>query len=144
VAHHTYCGATPFTRQSLIKAFHAEQGMNVSTLYDHTTSQRPTIESWAEHDARLLRESKGTPKNVNIYGYMFNIDTEALILLAEARGVERQDSRAVDRYISFRESINLRLLKEMSKLAPRNSMPGSPWRISLAGTAALSRESTGN
>lgn len=42
-------------------------------------------ESSLKRDTRLLRESKGTPKNVNIYGYLFNIDTEALTLMVEDR-----------------------------------------------------------
>ncbi len=28
-----------------------------------------------EHDVKLLRSSPGIPKEVNIYGYLFNIDT---------------------------------------------------------------------
>jgi hypothetical protein len=32
-----------------------------------------------------LRESKGTPKAVNIYRYLFNIDTETLSLIVEDR-----------------------------------------------------------
>jgi len=32
-----------------------------------------------------LRESKGTPKHVNIYGYLFDIDTETLTLIVKDR-----------------------------------------------------------
>jgi hypothetical protein len=38
-----------------------------------------------KHDTRLLRVSRGTPKNVGIYGYLFNINTEALTLIVEDR-----------------------------------------------------------
>jgi carbonic anhydrase len=30
-----------------------------------------------------MRESKGTPKHVNIYGYLYNIDTNELSLVVE-------------------------------------------------------------
>ena len=39
-----------------------------------------------EHDVRLVRESKGTPKHVNIYGYVYNIDTDELSLVLEDAG----------------------------------------------------------
>jgi hypothetical protein len=35
------------------------------------------------HDVRLMRMSAGTPRRVPIYGYVYNIDTEALSLVAE-------------------------------------------------------------
>lgn len=85
VVHHTYCGATSFTPEGLIKAFHDEQGVDISTLYDRGNIAIADYESSLRHDTRLLRESKGTPKSVNIYGYLFNIDTEALTLVVEDR-----------------------------------------------------------
>jgi hypothetical protein len=33
-----------------------------------------------------VRESKGTPQDVNIYGYLYNIDTNELSLVAEDKG----------------------------------------------------------
>jgi len=83
VVHHTYCGATSFTPAGLIKAFHEEHGADISALYDRDNIAIEDYESSLERDTRLLRESKGTPKNVNIYGYLFNIDTEALTLIVE-------------------------------------------------------------
>jgi len=83
VVHHTYCGATSFTPEGLIKAFHEEHGADISALYDRDNIAIEDYESSLERDTRLLRESKGTPKNVNIYGYLFNIDTEALTLIVE-------------------------------------------------------------
>src|SRR5215467_4363200 len=83
VVHHTYCGATSFTPEGLIKAFHIEQGVDISSLYNQDNIAIADYETSLKRDTRLLRESKGTPKNVNIYGYLFNIDTETLTLLVE-------------------------------------------------------------
>jgi carbonic anhydrase len=85
VVHHTYCGATSFTPEGLIKAFHAEQGVDISALYERENIAIADYESSLKRDTRLFRESKGTPKCVNIYGYLFDIDTEALALIVEDR-----------------------------------------------------------
>jgi carbonic anhydrase len=85
VVHHTYCGATSFTPEGLIKAFHIEQGVDISSLYDRSDVAIADYESSLKRDASLLRESKGTPKGVNIYGYLFNIDTEELTLVVQDR-----------------------------------------------------------
>jgi carbonic anhydrase len=85
VVHHTYCGATSFTLEGLIDAFHAEQGADISALYDHHNIAIGDYESSLKRDVCLVRKSKGTPKDVNIYGYLFNIDTEALTLVVEDR-----------------------------------------------------------
>jgi carbonic anhydrase len=89
VVHHTYCGATSFTPEGLIKAFQNEQGVDISGLYDRGNIAIANYESSLKRDTRLVRESKGTPKNVNIYGYLFNIDTEALTLIVEDRAASR-------------------------------------------------------
>jgi carbonic anhydrase len=80
VVHHTYCGATSFTPGGLIAAFRAEQGVDISALYLRDNIAIADYRSSLQQDVRLLRESKGTPKRVNIYGYLFNIDNEALTL----------------------------------------------------------------
>ena len=89
VVHHTYCGATSFTPEGLIKAFHDENGVDISALYDRENIPIQDYESSLKRDTQLLRESKGTPKAVNIYGYLFNIDTETLSLIVEDRAVLR-------------------------------------------------------
>src|SRR5436190_20613678 len=85
VVHHTYCGATSFTAEGLITAFRAEQGVDISALYDRDHIAIADYESSLKHDTRLFRQSSGTPKNVNIYGYLFDIDTEELTLIVEDR-----------------------------------------------------------
>ena len=85
VVHHTYCGATSFTPEGLIKAFSAEQGVDISALYDRDNIAIADYESSLKHDTRLFRQSSGTPKNVNIYGYLFDIDSEEMTLIVEDR-----------------------------------------------------------
>src|SRR5262252_2205009 len=85
VVHHTYCGATSFTPEGLISAFRNEHGVDISALYERSCIAIEDYASSLKRDTRLLRESKGTPKDVNIYGYLFNIDTEALTLIVEDR-----------------------------------------------------------
>lgn len=85
VVHHTYCGATSFTPDGLIKAFNAEQGADISGLYHRCDIAIADYELSLQHDTRLFREWEGTPKKVNIYGYLFNIDTDALTLIVEDR-----------------------------------------------------------
>ena len=85
VVHHTYCGATSFTPEGLIKAFNAEQCVDISALYDRDNIAIADYESSLKHDTRLLRQSRGIPKNANIYGYLFDIDSEELTLIVEDR-----------------------------------------------------------
>jgi carbonic anhydrase len=85
LVHYTCCGATSFTPEGLIKAFNGEQGVDIFALYDRRNIAIADYESSLKQDTRLVRESKGTPKNVNIYGYLFNIGTEALTLVVEDR-----------------------------------------------------------
>jgi carbonic anhydrase len=90
VVHHTNCGATSFTPEGLIAAFRAEQGVDISALYIRENIAITDYRSSLARDVRLLRESKGTPKRVNIYGYLFNIDDETLTLVVEDRMKERE------------------------------------------------------
>src|SRR5262249_17341604 len=57
VVHHTYCGATSFTPEGLINAFHDEQGEDISALYDRDNVAIADYESSLRRDTRLLRES---------------------------------------------------------------------------------------
>jgi carbonic anhydrase len=96
VVHHTYCGATSFTPEGLVKAFRDEQGVDISALYDCNNIAIADYESSLRRDVRILRESKGTPKKAKIYGYLFDIDTEALTLIVEdnpAQGEETQGEK---------------------------------------------------
>ena len=81
VVHHTHCGATSFTADGIIDAYKHEHGTDISELYPRDSLCISDYQQSLEHDTRLLRASAGTPAHVNIYGYMYDIDTEVLSLI---------------------------------------------------------------
>jgi carbonic anhydrase len=89
VVHHTYCGATSFTADGIIAACRNEHHTDISQLYERASICISDYVSSLTHDVRLLRESKGTPKQVNIYGYVYDIDTDDLSLVVEDKARSR-------------------------------------------------------
>jgi carbonic anhydrase len=89
VVHHTHCGATSFTTDGIIEAYKNEHGVDISDLYEHDSICISDYVKSLEHDTRLLRTSKGTPKHVNIYGYIYDIDTGALMQVTADLAVDR-------------------------------------------------------
>lgn len=83
VVHHTHCGATSFTADGIIDAYKHEHGTDISSLYQRESICISDYVSSLQHDTRLLRESAGTPKHANIYGYVYDIDTHELSLVVE-------------------------------------------------------------
>jgi len=83
VAHHTFCGTTSFTPDGLIEAFEAEQGTDISKVYEKDSLAIQHFRSSLQHDVNLLRASAAVPKTVNIYGYLFNIDTDAFTFVVK-------------------------------------------------------------
>jgi len=86
VVHHTYCGATTFTADGIIAACSHEHQTDISHLYDRASICIRDYVSSLKHDVHLLRQSKGTPKQANIYGYVYDIDTDDLSLVVEDKG----------------------------------------------------------
>lgn len=89
VVHHTYCGATSYTKKGIINAYQHEHDVDISDLYEHDSVCIDDYIKSLQHDTRLLRESKGTPQHVNIYGYVYDIDTHDLSLITESKGIDR-------------------------------------------------------
>jgi len=83
IVHHTQCGATSFTTDGIIDAYKHEHDADISTIYERESISISDLEASLKHDTRLMRESKGTPRHVNIYGYLYNIDTAELSLVVE-------------------------------------------------------------
>ena len=83
IVHHTYCGATTFTAEGIIAACKHEQHADISNLYQRASICISDYVSSLEHDVRLVRESRGTQKHVNLYGYVYDIDTDELSLVVE-------------------------------------------------------------
>jgi len=91
VVHHTHCGATSFTPDGIIEAFKHEHGADIADLYPRDSIAIHDYESSLKHDTRLLRESEGTPKHVNIFGFLFDIDTNELIPVVEDYPAARKE-----------------------------------------------------
>lgn len=86
VVHHTSCGATSFTADGIIAAYGNEHHTDISALYERASICISDYVSSLKHDTRLVRESKGTPRQVNIYGYVYDINTAELSLVVEDKG----------------------------------------------------------
>ncbi len=87
IVHHTHCGATSFTADGLIDAYNHEHDTDILELYERESVSISDYVTSLKHDSRLVRESKGTPQHVNIYGYLYNIDTNELSRVVENKGL---------------------------------------------------------
>jgi carbonic anhydrase len=85
VVHHTFCGATSFTADGIIAAHEREHHRDISSLYPRESICIADHNASLVHDVRLLRESPGTPPHANIYGYLYDIDDDALTRVVEDR-----------------------------------------------------------
>ena len=83
IVHHTQCGATSFTTEGIIDAYKHEHDADISAIYERESISISDLEASLKHDTHLMRESKGTPHHVNIYGYLYNIDDAELSLIVE-------------------------------------------------------------
>ncbi len=86
IVHHSHCGATSFTADGIIDAYKHEHDADISALYERESISISDFVTSLKHDTRLVREAKGTPQNVNIYGYLYDIDTNELSLVTENKG----------------------------------------------------------
>ena len=86
IVHHTHCGATSFTADGIIDAYKQEHDTDISSLYERESICISDYVTSLKHDTRLVRESKGTPQHVNVYGYVYDIDTYELSLAVEDKG----------------------------------------------------------
>jgi len=78
IVHHSHCGATSFTADGIVEAYRHEHGADISDVYPRASICISDYTESLQHDVRLVRESKGTPPHVDIYGYFYDIDTEQL------------------------------------------------------------------
>ena len=87
IVHHTYCGATSFTADGIIDAYKHEHDTDISAIYERESISISDYVTSLQHDTRLMRESRGTPPHANIYGYLYDIDTNELSLVVEDKGL---------------------------------------------------------
>ncbi|WP_027259979.1 carbonic anhydrase [Leisingera aquimarina] len=84
IVHHTHCGATSFTKEGIIDAYKQEHEAEIEQLYPAESICISDYIASLEHDVQLMRDSAGTPKHTNIYGYMYDIDEEKLIKVTQS------------------------------------------------------------
>ena len=67
-------------------AYKHEHDADISAIYERESISISDFVTSLQHDTCLMRESKGTPKHANIYGYLYDIDTDELSLVVEDKG----------------------------------------------------------
>ena len=83
VVHHTHCGATSFTPDGIIDAFAHEHGKDISDTYPRESISISDFNDSLKHDVTLVRNAAGTPPHVDVYGYVYDIDTGELTKVVE-------------------------------------------------------------
>jgi carbonic anhydrase len=79
VVHHSHCGATTFTADGIIAAFHDEQHADISDAFPKEALCIGDYDQSLRHDVRLLRDHPATPRSVSIFGFFYEIDSGELI-----------------------------------------------------------------
>ena len=72
-----------FTADGIIDAYAREHGTDIGSLYPRESICISDYVSSLTHDVRLTRTSAGTPRQVAIYGCVYDIDAETLSLIVE-------------------------------------------------------------
>lgn len=106
VVHHSHCGATSFTAPGIIGAYRHEHGADISKLYPAQSICISDYVASLRHDTRLIRESAGTPRHVNIYGYFYDIDTDRLTRIVLDAAPPREPASFAERVVSGSSSEN--------------------------------------
>jgi len=86
VVHHTWCGLTSWTPETLIHIHKKEFGGDITHAHDHATMSISNFDESLRYDVDLIRNVPGTPKHLNIYGYVYDTDEDKLIKVIEDRG----------------------------------------------------------
>lgn len=75
VVHHSFCGATAFTPDLLVREFHDHHHSDIEPEFDHASLAISDFEESLHYDVRLLRESPAVPKHVKLYGFFYDINS---------------------------------------------------------------------
>lgn len=86
IVHHSHCGATSFTADGIINSYKSEHDADISDLYERGNICIEDYVASLRRDVAIVRNSKGTPRHANVYGFFYDIDTERLTLVVEDRG----------------------------------------------------------
>lgn len=86
VVHHTFCGMTTFTPDSATDAFKKEHGGDLKQHYHQNDLYIGDFKDSLTYDVTLLRNSPVIPATVDLYGYVYDINTETLHKVIEDLG----------------------------------------------------------
>lgn len=78
VVHHSFCGATAFTPDTLVNDFHEHHDANISALFDRDSLAITNYEESIKHDVKLLRCSPAVPKGIKLYGFFYEMNSGKL------------------------------------------------------------------
>jgi len=82
VVHHSFCGATSFTPDTLVNDFHDHHHSDIGSMFEHDSLAITNFEESIKHDVKLLRESPAVPKNIELYGFFFEMNSGQLTEIA--------------------------------------------------------------
>jgi carbonic anhydrase len=82
VVHHSFCGATGFRPEQLLEHFHDHHHADLAPLIEKGSEAILNFEESVKHDVALLRNSPAVPKNVNLYGFFYEMNSGKLTEIA--------------------------------------------------------------
>ena len=86
IVHHTDCGGTHFTPEGFLEIFKEEFGHDITDLWDADDISIENFTQSLHRDVRNVRNSRGTPRHVNVFGFLYDIETGQLLLVEEDLG----------------------------------------------------------
>ena len=72
--------------ESFFETFKEEFGQDITDLWDADDVSLANFTQSLHRDVRTVRHSRGTPRHVNVYGYLYDIETGELHLVEDSRG----------------------------------------------------------
>jgi carbonic anhydrase len=78
VVHHSFCGTTTLTPELIVEEFHDHHHADISTMFDHDSLAIMDFEKSLKYDIELLRSSPAVPKQINLYGFFYEITSGKL------------------------------------------------------------------
>lgn len=78
IVHHSFCGTTAFSPKIFFDKYREEHHTDISPLFDPASVSISHFEESIRYDVELLRNSPAVPKNVKLYGFFFEINSQKL------------------------------------------------------------------
>ena len=89
VVHHSHCGATTFTADGIIEAFHREQHSDIADCFPREALCISDYEVSLRADVELLRRHPAVPSSTSIFGFFYEIDSGELTEVTRTPGVSQ-------------------------------------------------------